>query len=88
MSSNIKSNTRTAKTRTNDKTRPARQTDAANSQQGRRDGGGGVLSSSNTKGHKDQFMKKIEKVSKTYDYKDETKDQKAKQERLTALSEL
>jgi len=31
-----------------------------------------------TKGHKDQFMKKIEKVSKTYDYKDETKDQKAK----------
>jgi len=46
MSSNIKSNTRTAKTRTNDKTRPARQTDAANSQQGRRDGGGGVLSSS------------------------------------------
>ena len=46
MSSMKTSSTRTKQTRTNDKARPARTTDNGNSQQGRRDAGGGALGSS------------------------------------------
>ena len=37
---------------------------------------------------KEAFMKKLALCSKTFDYKDETKDVKAKSERLAAITEL
>ena len=40
------------------------------------------------KSAKEAFLKKIEACSKIYDYRDETKDVKGKNERLNAINEL
>jgi hypothetical protein len=46
--------------------------------------------SKGTKGKsaKDAFLKKIDACMKIYDYRDESKDVKAKNERLSAINEL
>jgi len=46
--------------------------------------------SKGTKGKsaKDAFLKKIDVCMKIYDYRDESKDVKAKNERLSAINEL
>lgn len=43
---------------------------------------------SKSKGLKDSFLKKIDAAMKTYDYRDETKDVKGKNERLASINEL
>lgn len=40
------------------------------------------------KSAKDAFLKKIDACMKVYDYRDETKDVKGKNERLSAINEL
>ena len=40
------------------------------------------------KNSKELFIKKLQLCMKTYDYKDETKDVKGKNERLNAVNEL
>jgi len=40
------------------------------------------------KSAKDAFLKKIDACMKIYDYRDETKDVKGKNERLSAINEL
>jgi len=54
------------------------------SSQGRRDQGGAVVN----KNVKEHFIKKLQLCSKTYDWKDESKDVKAKSERLNAIQEI
>jgi len=51
-------------------------------------GKSGQDSKPNNKDVKEMFLKRIQLCSVTYDYSDETKDVKAKSERITALQEL
>ena len=58
---------------------------ANNSAQGKRND---QVPGGKTQNSKEAFIKKVKAAMVTYDYKDETKDVKAKTDRLNAISEL